>query len=37
VTVYLTTHTAGVVVTGLEFLLLAHIDAIAATYGTKSS
>ena len=34
-TVYLTTHTAGDVVTELDFLLLARIDAIAARYGAK--
>lgn len=32
-TVYLTTHTAGDVVTELDFLLLARIDAIVAKYG----
>ena len=36
-TVYLTTHTAGDVVTELDFLLLARIDAIAAAYGAKAS
>ena len=34
-TVSLTTHTAGDVVTELDFLLLARIDAIAASYGAK--
>jgi 4a-hydroxytetrahydrobiopterin dehydratase len=32
-TVYLTTHTAGDVVTELDFLLLARIDAIVANYA----
>lgn len=32
-TVYLTTHTAGDVVTELDFLLLARIDAIVAAHG----
>lgn len=36
-TVYLTTHTAGDVVTELDFLLIARIDAIAARYGAKRS
>lgn len=36
-TVYLTTHAAGGVVTELDFLLLAWIDAIAASYGAKAS
>jgi len=34
--VFLTTHTAGDVVTELDFLLVARIDAIAASYGAKS-
>jgi 4a-hydroxytetrahydrobiopterin dehydratase len=34
--VFLTTHTAGDVVTELDFLLMARIDAIAASYGAKS-
>ena len=36
-TVYLTTHTAGNVVTELDFLLLSRIDAVASTYGAKPS
>jgi 4a-hydroxytetrahydrobiopterin dehydratase len=32
-TIYLTTHTAGDVVTELDFLLLARIDAIIAKHG----
>jgi 4a-hydroxytetrahydrobiopterin dehydratase len=36
-TVYLTTHTAGDVVTELDFLLLSRIDTVAATYGAKPS
>jgi 4a-hydroxytetrahydrobiopterin dehydratase len=32
----LTTHTVGDVVTELDFLLMARIDAIAASYGVKS-
>jgi 4a-hydroxytetrahydrobiopterin dehydratase len=34
--VFLTTHTAGDVVTELDFLLMARIDATAASYGAKS-
>jgi 4a-hydroxytetrahydrobiopterin dehydratase len=34
-TVYLTTHTAGDVVTELDFLLLTRIDTIADSYGAK--
>ena len=34
--VFLTTHTAGDVVTELDFLLVARIDAIATSYGAKS-
>jgi 4a-hydroxytetrahydrobiopterin dehydratase len=34
--VFLTTHTAGDVVTELDFLLMARIDAIAGSYGAKS-
>lgn len=34
--VFLTTHTAGDVVTELDFLLIARIDAIAASHGAKS-
>jgi 4a-hydroxytetrahydrobiopterin dehydratase len=36
-TVYLTTHTAGDVITELDFLLLARMDAIAAIHGAKPS
>ena len=36
-TVCLTTHTAGDVVTELDFLLLGRIEAIAASYGAKPS
>jgi len=32
-TIFLTTHTAGDVVTELDFLLVARIEAIAASYG----
>lgn len=34
--VFLTTHTASDVVTELDFLLIARIDAIAASHGAKS-
>lgn len=34
--VFLTTHTAGDVITELDFQLVARIDAIAATYEAKS-
>jgi 4a-hydroxytetrahydrobiopterin dehydratase len=34
--IFLTTHTAGDVVTDLDFLLIARIDAIAASHGAKS-
>jgi 4a-hydroxytetrahydrobiopterin dehydratase len=34
--IFLTTHTAGDVVTELDFLLMARLDAIAASYGAKS-
>ncbi len=34
--VFLTTHTAGDVVTELDFLLAARIDTIVASYGTKA-
>lgn len=34
--VFLTTHTAGDVVTELDFLLIAQIDAIATSHGAKS-
>lgn len=36
-TVYLTTHTAGDVITELDFLLLARVDAIAASSGAKAT
>jgi 4a-hydroxytetrahydrobiopterin dehydratase len=36
-TVYLTTHTAGDVVTELDFLLLDRIDEIATSFGAESS
>jgi 4a-hydroxytetrahydrobiopterin dehydratase len=36
-TVYLTTHTAGDVVTELDFLLLTRIDQIAAAYGATAA
>ena len=36
-TVYLTTHTAGDVVTELDFLLIDRLDAIAARYRAKPS
>ncbi len=35
--IFLTTHTARDVVTELDFLLAARIDAIAAAYGAKPS
>jgi 4a-hydroxytetrahydrobiopterin dehydratase len=34
--VFMTTHTAGDVVTELDFLLVTRIDQIAASYGAKS-
>lgn len=34
--IYLTTHTARDVVTELDFLLVARIDAIAASHGAKT-
>jgi 4a-hydroxytetrahydrobiopterin dehydratase len=35
--VFMTTHTAGDVVTELDFLLIARIDAIAAAHGAVSA
>jgi len=34
--VFMTTHTAGDVITELDFLLVSRIDAIAASHGAKS-
>ena len=35
--IFLTTHTAGDVVTELDFLLAARVDAIADAYGAKTT